>query len=103
MSKPLGYYTDLTPGDGSFLDVLQNEYGSRLEQMNLNTKWLIISFISLSRNPRVTKEDLESMQMNLVPQYQEYVIEGIKQLPEQTQNGLIVALMNQIINGVFLP
>ncbi|QIR41951.1 hypothetical protein HCG51_35340 (plasmid) [Tolypothrix sp. PCC 7910] len=31
MNKPLGYYCAVTPGDGSYLDWLQDTYGSQLE------------------------------------------------------------------------
>ncbi len=31
MSNPLGYYTSVMPGDGSYLDALQQEFGSEFE------------------------------------------------------------------------
>ncbi|MBD2169084.1 hypothetical protein H6G04_32455 [Calothrix membranacea FACHB-236] len=34
MSQPLGYYCALTPGDGTYLDWLQDTYGSCLEGIN---------------------------------------------------------------------
>ncbi|QIR41810.1 hypothetical protein HCG51_34545 (plasmid) [Tolypothrix sp. PCC 7910] len=34
MTQPLGYYCALTPGDGTYLDWLQDTYGSCLEGIN---------------------------------------------------------------------
>jgi hypothetical protein len=34
MTKPLGYFCNFKPNDGSFLAKLEDEYGSRLESLN---------------------------------------------------------------------
>ncbi|MEA5626609.1 hypothetical protein [Nostoc sp. UHCC 0251] len=42
MSKPLGYYTSYTPGDGSVLDELDDMFGSNLEKLTVKEKWFLI-------------------------------------------------------------
>jgi hypothetical protein len=43
MTKPIGYYCSVTPGDGSFLDELQKEFGSTFEKLTLLQKAYILS------------------------------------------------------------
>lgn len=42
MTKPLGYYCSVTPGDESFLDHLQNQYGSTFEKLTKLQKLSIL-------------------------------------------------------------
>jgi hypothetical protein len=42
MSKPLGYYTAYTPGDGSALDELDDMFGSNLEKLSVKEKLFLI-------------------------------------------------------------
>ncbi|MEH1905848.1 MAG: hypothetical protein V7L04_31835 [Nostoc sp.] len=46
MSKPLGYYTSYTPGDDSFLERVQQEYGSTFEKMTKPEKLSILMILS---------------------------------------------------------
>ena len=46
MSKPLGYYTAYTPGDDSFLEKLQSEYGSCLEKITKREKLSILMILA---------------------------------------------------------
>ncbi|WP_375493783.1 hypothetical protein [uncultured Nostoc sp.] len=42
MSKPIGYFTSAMPGDGSYLDELQQQYGSTFEQLSKIEKLLLL-------------------------------------------------------------
>lgn len=44
--KPLGYFTSVTPGDGSTLNDLQTRYGSGLEHLTKAQKLLLLVRIS---------------------------------------------------------
>ena len=46
MSKPLGYYTACTPGDGSLLEKLEEEYGSTFEKMTKREKLVILTVLA---------------------------------------------------------
>lgn len=48
MTKPLGYYCAVTPGDESFLDHLQNQYGSRFEKLTKVQKLCILKLLCLN-------------------------------------------------------
>ncbi|WGV23690.1 hypothetical protein [Halotia branconii] len=42
MTQPIGYWTNYTPGDGSYLETLQERYGSRFEEMTKREKLSLI-------------------------------------------------------------
>ncbi|WP_445630424.1 hypothetical protein [Nostoc sp. DSM 114167] len=46
MSKPLGYYTAYTPGDGSYLESLENRYGATFEKMTKKEKLFLVAAIA---------------------------------------------------------
>lgn len=46
MSKPLGYYTSYTPGDGSLLERVQEEYGSTFERITKREKLVILTVLA---------------------------------------------------------
>ncbi|MEH2151047.1 hypothetical protein [Nostoc sp.] len=46
MSKPLGYYTTHTPGDGSTLDSLQEQYGAAFEKITKREKLVILTVLA---------------------------------------------------------
>ncbi|MBC1241860.1 hypothetical protein [Nostoc sp. 2RC] len=46
MTKPIGYFTSYTPGDGSLLESLQEEYGSCFEQISRREKLFLISSLA---------------------------------------------------------
>lgn len=45
MSKPIGYFTSTMPGDGSYLDELQQQYGSTFEKLGRTEKLLILESV----------------------------------------------------------
>ncbi|MBE8965920.1 hypothetical protein IQ277_06575 [Nostocales cyanobacterium LEGE 12452] len=66
MSKPLGYYTSYTPGDGSYLEVLQEKYGATFEKMTKQEKLFLVQAIAaqycveLDGDPRIEIKQLPS-------------------------------------------
>lgn len=46
MSKPLGYYTGYTPGDDSFLERVQEKYGSGFEKISKREKLVILTVLT---------------------------------------------------------
>jgi hypothetical protein len=42
MSKPIGYFTSAMPGDGSYLDELQQRYGSTFSELSKIEKLLLL-------------------------------------------------------------
>jgi hypothetical protein len=46
MSKPIGYYTSHTPGDGSLFDDMTESYGAKLEQISHREKLFLISSLA---------------------------------------------------------
>jgi hypothetical protein len=43
MPKPIGYYTNHTPGDGGVIDTLERAYGSYLQELSALEKSVILS------------------------------------------------------------
>ncbi|MBH8564718.1 hypothetical protein I8748_21455 [Nostoc sp. CENA67] len=48
MGKPLGYYTNHTPGDDTLLGDLEKEFGSHFENMSKRDKFYLINSLALS-------------------------------------------------------
>ncbi|MDZ7970305.1 MAG: hypothetical protein RM368_36155 [Nostoc sp. DedSLP03] len=46
MSKPLGYYTNYTPGDDSLLATLQDKYGAAFEKISKREKLVILTALA---------------------------------------------------------
>ncbi|MBA3920259.1 MAG: hypothetical protein H0X31_00550 [Nostocaceae cyanobacterium] len=46
MSNPLGFYTSVMPGDGSYLDVLQQTYGSELEGLTTAQQLILVQGVA---------------------------------------------------------
>ncbi|MBA3920412.1 MAG: hypothetical protein H0X31_01365 [Nostocaceae cyanobacterium] len=46
MSNPLGYYTSVMPEDGSYLDVLQQEFGSELEGLTTAQQLILVQGVA---------------------------------------------------------
>ncbi|MBN3957493.1 hypothetical protein [Nostoc sp. NMS8] len=46
MSKPLGYYTAHTPGDGSYLELLEERYGATFEKITKKEKLFLVAAIA---------------------------------------------------------
>jgi hypothetical protein len=45
MTKPIGYFTSHTPGDGTIFDQLENRFGAQLEQMGQEEKYCLMAAI----------------------------------------------------------
>jgi hypothetical protein len=96
MTKPIGYYCSVTPGDGSFLDELQEELGSTFEELNRIEKLLLLH--TLTTNLLQTEIILvgsypsDQAQMKMTP-----VMRDInKNLLIGEHLGLIDAIVNQL-------
>ncbi len=46
MSKPLGYYTDITPGEDSLLTKLEEKYGAGFEKISKREKLVILTVLA---------------------------------------------------------
>jgi len=46
MSNPLGFYTSVMPGDGSYLDALQQEFGSELEGLTTAQQLILVQGVA---------------------------------------------------------
>ncbi|MBD2415064.1 hypothetical protein H6H01_31000 [Nostoc calcicola FACHB-3891] len=88
MTKTVGYYTNYKPGDGSFLDKLQQQYGSKFEQMTRREKFLLIECIAGDLG-----ESLEELPRDEIYHLQ---VEVNTKLSSDDKTGLIEALINQI-------
>ncbi|MEH1777169.1 hypothetical protein [Nostoc sp.] len=91
MVKPIGYWTNFTPGDGSLLSEMEEVWGSHFEKLN-NTErvWIIHELVDY-----------------LWQDTEESVRDGVESLTQDAQNGisnsdklgLIQALVEQIKGG----
>ena len=88
MSKPLGYYTSYTPGDRSFLDQLQETYGSKFEVLSKREKFFLIESIASNLG-----DSLEELPRDEIYQLQLSINTN---LSESDKAGLIEALINQL-------
>jgi hypothetical protein len=87
MSKPLGYYTAYTPGDGSVLDELDDMFGSNLEKLSVRDKLFLIGALGAQ---------LCADQSGEVSNVVKSVYPGILLMTTENIEGLIEALINQI-------
>ncbi|WP_375494403.1 hypothetical protein [uncultured Nostoc sp.] len=46
MSRPLGYYTNYTPGDDSLLERVEEKYGSGFEKISKREKLVILTVLA---------------------------------------------------------
>ncbi|MBC1222323.1 hypothetical protein GNF10_36510 [Nostoc sp. UCD121] len=96
MAKPIGYYCSVTPGDGSFLDELQEELGSTFEELNRLEKLFLLH--TLTTNLLQTEVNMvgscpaSQAQMRMTP-----VMKDINEnLLIREHLGLIDAIVNQL-------
>jgi hypothetical protein len=95
MSKPIGYYTNYTPGDGTFLDYLQETYGATFERMTKREKLFLISSLSAQMcgdAPGETRNEIYEIGAKIQ-----------EKLPLSEQEGLLEALIAQIRWGQHEP
>ncbi|MEH1801396.1 MAG: hypothetical protein V7K64_27005 [Nostoc sp.] len=88
MSKPIGYYTNYTPGDGSYLESLQEKYGSTLEQMTKREKLFLVS--TLASHLCVAQEGETRDEIYILS------VDLQAKLPASDQAGILEALVAQI-------
>ncbi|MEH2374027.1 hypothetical protein [Nostoc sp.] len=88
MSKPLGYYTSYTPGDESFLEKLQEEYGATFEKISKREKLSILMILASNLGN----------QLDGGVRGEIYAIAGemTDQLSLSDQAGIMEAIVNQI-------
>jgi hypothetical protein len=96
MTKPIGYYCSVTPGDGTFLDHLQNQYGSTFEKLTkLQKLYILTSLVGSLTNTQIEKisSDSSTEQINAITN----LIAQIKQhLPMSEHLSLADAIINQL-------
>ncbi|WP_414572714.1 hypothetical protein [Nostoc sp. CCY 9925] len=88
MSKPIGYYTGYTPGDGSYLEELQEKYGSTFEKMSKREKLFLVSTLASHlcvAEQGETRDEIYILSVDLQ-----------SKLPASEQAGLLEALVAQI-------
>ena len=88
MSKSIGFFTSYTPGDGSLLESLQEEYGSTFELMTQREKLFLISSIAIQSCDQAPGRCRDEI----------YVVgyQINSSLPQADREGLIEALINQV-------
>ncbi|MEH1933847.1 MAG: hypothetical protein V7L14_08975 [Nostoc sp.] len=91
MTKPLGYYTNYTPGDNSYLEKVQEEYGSTFEKMTKREKlsilMILVSNISAQQEGGVRGEIYAVAR------------EMTDHLSLRDQTGIMEAIVSQVIRG----
>jgi hypothetical protein len=96
MNKPIGYFTSTMPGDGSYLDELQQQYGSTFEQLNKVEKLLLLQNIAqtlLGAEINVIGSTVSASALSTVSP----IIQGLyKQVTLADLLGLAEALVNQL-------
>lgn len=96
MTKPIGYYCSVTPGDGSFLDELQEEFGSTFEELNRLEKLFLLHSLTngllQTEIKMVGSYPASQAQQRMTP-----VIKNVsKNLLIREHLGLIDAIVNQL-------
>lgn len=96
MSKPIGYFTSAMPGDGSYLDELQQQYGSTFEKLGRTEKILILESVvqnllqaEIAGHGLASKTSSMALASSITPRIRESV-----KLDEHL--GLAEALINQL-------
>ncbi|MEH1959848.1 MAG: hypothetical protein V7L05_08170 [Nostoc sp.] len=88
MSRPVGHFTSYTPGDGSLLDSLGQQYGSGFEKMTQREKLFLISAIAAQLCDQAPGRCRDQI----------YVVghQINSSLPPGDRAGLVEALINQV-------
>lgn len=88
MTKPIGYYTSYTPGDASYLESLEERYGSSFEKMSRREKLFLLSSLASQLSgdaPGETRNEIYELGVDIQ-----------QNLPLSDQEGLLEALVAQI-------
>ncbi len=91
MTKPVGYYTSYSFGDGSLLEQLQEEYGSTFQKISEREKFLLIQSLATELG-----DSLHELPRDEIYQLQEKLN---TQLSQSDRAALIESLISQIRCG----
>ncbi len=94
MTKPIGYYCSVTPGDESFLDYLQNQYGSTFEKLTKLQKLQIL--VSLIGN--LTQTEIKMIGSYPATQEMNAIAPTLAEIREHLKLGEHLGLAEAIIN-----
>lgn len=96
MTKPIGYYCSVTPGDGTFLDNLQNQYGSTFEELTRLQKLLILKLLCVN----LIQAECLSLGKKLADEESQSIVDSLAQinqfLPRNEHISLADAIVNQL-------
>ncbi len=90
MSKPLGYYCDIT--SGSILDEIQEQYGSMFETMSRKLKLYLLVCVASSLSPELQQLDDDLTN----PEIDKAVNRLQSELTEHDLESLLISLANQV-------
>lgn len=93
MTKPLGYFTNLIPGDDTLLNQLEREYGPTLEKLTRRQKLYLITAISADLGCQCEAGDKSLGQVSQIP------VQVHDQLSMTDAEGLLEALIAQVRYG----
>jgi len=94
MTKPIGYYCSVTPGDGSFLDELQEEFGSTFEELSRIEKLVLLH--SLTTN--LLQTEVNTVGGYPASQAQMRMTPVMKDINENLLVGEYLGLIDAIVN-----
>ena len=90
MSKPIGYYTNYTPGSSGLLEDMQEAWGAQFQQLNNSQRlWMIVKLA----------EDLCASEGEVDSDHDDEVEKAMERMDELTHGdklGLIDAIVNQV-------
>lgn len=92
MAKPIGYYTNYTPGDGGLLGEMEEAWGSSFEKLKDSERFWLIALVAYEKcagkgfgEDEGISEEVEEA-ANRIP----------KELPDCDVLGLLEALVHQL-------
>jgi len=88
MNKPLGFYTSYIPGDDSYLEELQEQYGTCLQKLTRREKLFLLNSITsymCCHEPGDISGEVVTTSYSVV-----------KRLTDSDKEGMIEALISQI-------
>jgi hypothetical protein len=93
MSKPIGYYTNYTPGDEGLLAQMQEAWGAQLQELNNVDRMKMIYKLA----EELCAEFESALEIEDLTEGVEEVVERSKdELQQSDRLGLIDALVNQV-------
>lgn len=96
MTKPIGYYCAVTPGDGTFLDHLQNQYGSTFDKLTKLQKLIILKLLCVN----LIQEQSSLLGMTVAEEEAQLIVKSLSEinqfLPRHEHLSLADAIINQL-------